>query len=148
MNAVTSNQALQVYVIPCDGGYTYVGFDTVLDLGNRLAVWLRENGERAEDIDVPLRGTLDAHRRYESLRKQAAALSARLRRRCTSALTEQLVGLESRYVEVVDCYGLRRRFWVKRSGGWLPKHRELPSVGSRSGCAVTGAPYQAVKILA
>ncbi|WP_157698714.1 hypothetical protein [Geobacter sp. DSM 9736] len=66
--------------------------------------------------------------------------------RSKAELTPQLIGLEGKRVEVVDCYGGKRRFWVGRSTGWIPCHLEIDTRRSSGGPAVTGAPFRSVRV--
>jgi len=49
---------------------------------------------------------------------------------------------------VVDRHGERRRFRVGKSTGWMPCHLEIARCNSTGGPAVTGAPFQSVRIVA
>ena len=65
--------------------------------------------------------------------------------RSDGGLTPQLKGLEGWRVEVVDCYGERRRFIVGRSTGWSPCHIEVARRDSTGGPAVMGTPFKSVR---
>jgi len=66
--------------------------------------------------------------------------------RDNSALTPQLKGLEGHRVEVVDNYGERRRFWVRKSTGWQPCHLEVKLINSHGGTSADKS-YQSVVIV-
>jgi predicted membrane metal-binding protein len=68
-------------------------------------------------------------------------------RRATCALTPQLIGLEGKRVEVVDCDGQTRRFWVGKSSSFIPIHLEIPRRNSSGGCGVYGAPFREVRVV-
>jgi len=67
--------------------------------------------------------------------------------RCNVELTPELVGREGKRVEVIDCYGEKRRFIVGKSTGWMPIHLEIKSKASTGGGGVTGTPFKSVKIV-
>ena len=79
--------------------------------------------------------------------RQGEALHQETGKRCNADLTPQLVGLEGKRVEVVDRHGETRRFWVGKSTGWFPVHLEIARRDSSGGAAVTGAPFQSVRIV-
>jgi len=66
--------------------------------------------------------------------------------RDNSALTKELIGLEGYRVEVVDNYGERRRFWVRKSTGWQPVHIECKLITSSGGTSADRN-YKHVKIV-
>jgi len=66
--------------------------------------------------------------------------------RDNSALTSQLKGFEGCRVEVIDNYGERRRFWVRKSTGWQPVHIECKLINSSGGTSADRS-YQSVKIV-
>ena len=80
--------------------------------------------------------------------ERADSYCQRNKLRCPVELTPELTGLEGKRVEVVDRYGERRRFIVGKSTGWLPIHLEIARRNSSGGPAVTGAPFQSVRIVA
>jgi hypothetical protein len=90
---------------------------------------------------------MPAYNAYTALMERAAAYCQRNDLRCPVELTAQLVGLEGKRVEVVDRHGERRRFQVGKSTGWMPCHLEISRRNSTGGPAVTGAPFQSVRVL-
>ena len=60
-----------------------------------------------------------------------------------SGLTKQLMLYEGCRVEMVDIFGLTRRFWVSRSSGWRPCHIELKRINSSGGVSADDS-YQSV----
>lgn len=62
-------------------------------------------------------------------------------------LTKELIGLEGKRIEVVDCHGEKRRFWVGKSTGWTPVHLEIKTARSFGGQPVSGTPFKSVTIL-
>ena len=110
-----------VYVIPCGEGYSCLGFDVCMKRASSLAA---ELGQPAPSADM--RGTMAAYQAYQDLVNMAASRNRTTGWKSSSELTPQLIGLEGKKVEVVDCYGEKRRFKVGRSTGWIPCHLEIP----------------------
>ena len=148
-SAVTINAKQELYVIPeISGGYSCLGFDVCLQRHNALAAWLRKEGLQADDLPPELRGTMPAFTAYCRQMSRADSYCQRNKLRCPVELTPQLTGLEGKRVEVIDRHGERRRFIVGKSTGWLPCHLEISRRNSSGGPAVTGAPFQSVRIVA
>jgi hypothetical protein len=145
--AVTINAEQELYVIPCQQGYTCLGFDVCVRWGNGIAAWLAENEVASQSIHERERGTLEAYSKYQALAQAGRELNQKTGKRCPINLTPQLVGLEGKRVEVVDCYGETRRFIVGRSTGWMPCHLEIKRKDSTGGSAVTGAPFKSVRVV-
>ncbi len=142
------NAEQELYVIPCDDGYSCLSFDVLLSRYNATAAWLRSEGLQQDDLPPEARGTMRAYTAYRTLLDRAAGYCQRNKLRCPTELTPQLTGLEGKRVEVVDSYGERRRFIVGKSTGWMPCHLEIGRRNSSGGPAVTGAPFQSVRIVA
>jgi hypothetical protein len=140
-HVVTTNQEQELYVIPCGGGYSCLGFDVCIDWSNRLA------DELGLPRPIAERGTLDAYRAYQALISEASKRNVATGWRSKSELTPQLIGLEGKRVEVVDCYGERRQFYVGKSMGFIPCHLEIARRNCHGGGAVTGAPFKSVRVL-
>lgn len=70
-----------------------------------------------------------------------------IKKRDLSCLTPELIGLEGKRIEVVDCYGDCRRFIVGRSCGWRPIHIEVKRRDSTGGIGVYGAPFKSIQII-
>lgn len=143
---VTSNAAERLFVIPAGDGYTCLGFYVCEDMSKRIADWIISNGGKYIPPEQPA-GTLEAYERYQALCGIANELCRDLHIRCDIALTPQLIGLEGRRVEVTDNYDQTRRFIVGKSAGWMPCHLELKTSRSTGGGAVTGAPFQNVRVI-
>ena len=144
---VTVDEQRQLYVIPAAGGYSCLGFDVLIRQNNDVRAWLRENGRTAQDITPDLRGTLKAYAIYRETMRQGESLHRKTGKRCNADLIPQLTGLEGKRVEVVDRRGEARRFWLGKSTGWFPVHLEVARRDSSGGSAVTGAPFQSVRIV-
>jgi hypothetical protein len=145
---VGCNDEQALYVIPNPSGYSCLGYDVCLARHNALAAWLRSEGLQAADLSSDTRGTMRAYNAYKALMERADSYCQRNKLRCPVELTPELTGLEGKRVEVVDRYGERRRFIVGKSTGWLPIHLEIARRNSSGGPAVTGAPFQSVRIVA
>jgi hypothetical protein len=145
---VSVNAEQELYVIPCGDGYSCLGFDVLITRYNAIAVWLRKEGLQQIDLPPDARGSMRAYTAYRTLLDRVAGYCQRNKLRCPAELTPQLTGLEGKRVEVVDLHGERRRFIVGKSTGWLPIHLEIARRNSSGGPAVTGAPFQFVRIVA
>ena len=145
---VTINAEQELYVIPAGHGYSCLGFDVCLVRHRAVAAWLRSEGLDADDLPPQARGTIRAYKAYRTLLNRAGAYCQRTGKRCPAELTPQLTGLEGKRVEVIDRHGERRRFQVGKSTGWMPCHLEIARRDSTGGPAVTGAPFQSVRIVA
>ena len=146
---VTINLKQELYVIPAGhGGYSCLGFDVMLRRHAGLAAWLRAEGQSADDLPAKARGTMRAWRAYQALLDRCRVHCDKTGKRCPAELTPQLTGLEGKRVEVIDVYGERRRFQVGKSTGWCPCHLEIARRNSTGGPAVTGAPFQSVRVVA
>ena len=152
MNAqtVTLNAEQRLYVIPCDGGFSCLGFDVLANRAHKLREWLCQDAKGSNVWPVPepdAIGTIEAYQNYEALCRIAEAYCQQKHVRCDIELTPQLIGLERKRVEVVDAYGDTRRFIVGKSTGWMPCHLEIARRNSSGGGAVTGAPFRSVRVV-
>ena len=145
---VTINAEQELYVIPAGHGYSCLGFDVCLERHKAVAAWLRSEGLDADDLPPEARGTIRGYKAYRTLLDRAGAYCQRSGKRCPAELTTQLIGLEGKRVEVIDRHGECRRFQVGKSTGWMPCHLEIARRNSTGGPAVTGAPFQSVRIVA
>lgn len=133
-----------LYVIHFEGGCSTAGFDRVMEIGNKLAAELN----RWDLTPLPEeRGTLKAYEKYQALCDEVLRRHKETGFRSKAELTPQLIGLEGKRVEVVDCYGEKRRFTVGKSTGWIPCHLEIKTSRSRYHDAVMGAPFQSVRVV-
>lgn len=137
---VTINNKQSLFVIPCDGGYSCLGFDVCMQRATALA---KELGEPFSEE----RGTIAAYNSYRRLCAVALERNRRTGWRSETELTPQLRGLEGRRVAVVDCYGEARKFWVGKSTGFIPCHLEIKTRRSDGGPAVMGAPFRSVTVI-
>lgn len=136
------NQEQKVYVIPCGDGYTCLGFDVCERKTRALAQeYLRSDLIGAE------KGTEEAYNNYQKLIAVAKDNYEKTRCCSTSELSPQLIGLEGKRIEVVDCWGNTNRFYVGKSTGFIPCHLEMRRRDSSGGCAVMGTPFKKIKVL-
>jgi len=150
---VTLNHKQKLYVIPCDGGFTTLGFNVLEQQATALA----------KEINVewiPDKPSVKQYERYQTLLLVARGKHNKTGWQSTSQLTPQLIGLEHCHVEVIDAYGECRRFMVGKSTGFIPCHLEIrsrqkvngkwmlidPKDDGSGGPAVIGAPFESVKV--
>ena len=139
--SVTLNHDQRLYVIPSGNGYTCLGFDVCREQAGRLAEWL---GTSKPAPDATPEQVWEAH---ALLIKAAGARCLLSGGKCGVELTPQLVGLEGKRVEVVDCDGTTRQFYVGKSTGWMPVHLEIKTRQSHGGMAAYSTPYRSVRVV-
>lgn len=152
-NAVTLNLEQSLYVIPCDDGYSCLGFENAEKRTNAIIKELVSRGRLTHGEAHPLfareevKGTLHGYALYQQALDYARKYATAHHTQLSCELTPQLIGLEGKRIEVVDCYGEKRRFKVGKSTGWIPCHLELYNARSHGGGAVTGAPFKSVRVI-
>lgn len=144
---VTVNEEQRLFVIPCNGNYSCLGFDVCKDLSTRLERWILKRDLGAKLPDEQESGTVGAYDQYQSLMDIARDICYRNNTRCDVELTPQLVGLEGRRVEVINCFGEKSRFYVGKSIGWMPIHLEIKRRDSSGGGAVCCTPFKSVTVV-
>lgn len=137
---VTLNAEQSLYVMDIGHGYTCLGFTVCQNWTRDIARELKQC-----DLEPTAFGSLAAYAEYERAVEAARSLNLRTGYRLRCHLTPQLMGLEHRRVEVIDCHGERRQFVVGRSTGIIPIHLALSSERARWGDPVTGAPFISVR---
>lgn len=137
------NRKQRLFVLPVNGGgYSCLGFDVCEERLRGLATEMKVQ-------PVPHRkGTRAADRAYEQLVELARQRNQATGWRSESELTPQLLGLEGKRVEIVDCWEQKRRFYVGKSTGFIPVHLEIARRDSSGGPAVMGAPFKSLRIVA
>lgn len=143
---VTVNDEQRLFVIPCGGGYSCLGFDVCKERSAKIEGWILGQDLGAKVPDEQETGTIEAYKRYQSLMNMARDICTRKNIRCNVELTPQLVGLEGRRVEVVNCFGEKSRFYVGKSTGWMPCHLEIKRRDSTGG-AVCCTPFKSVTVV-
>lgn len=141
---ITINAEQGLYVLPCGDGYSCLGFEIAYERTRALALEMKRKDLLPDAAKV---GTLNGYAEYERALDAARAEHARTGRRYSCELTAQLVGLEGKRVEVVDCYGETRRFYVGKSTGFIPAHLEIARRNSSDGPAVSGAPFKSIRVI-
>lgn len=137
---ITINQEQELYVIPCNKGFSCLGFDVAKRKAKAVAEWANLELPKEE------KGTLAAYQEYERIMQAGAKFAERTGKRCEAELNMQLVGLEGERIEVVTEYGETRRFYVGKSTGWMPCHLEISRSNSTGGPAVENR-YKSVRTI-
>ena len=144
---VTINPEQRLYVIPCSGGYSCLGFDVAEGRMRRMLTWLQSHDASPVSFsDEPAPGTPERYARFEAIQSRVRDVVKATGQRCEVELSPQLIGLEGRRVEVVSKFGERRRFRVGKSTGWMPIHLELKTRRSFGGMAADRE-YQSVRVV-
>lgn len=139
-NKIKINKQQKLYVIPCGGGYSCLGFQVCIDRIKALAP------ELGETVNIKSLGTLHNYKELERLQEITRQRHNATGFRAKSGLSPQLVGLEGRRVEVVTEYGETRRFQVGKSTGWIPCHLEIARRNSSGGGAADKR-YKSVTVI-
>ena len=140
------NRERRLFIIDCGIGFTCLGFDVCERWTTGIEEFLEQNGQPIPD-GKPRKGTQAAYERYRQACDAAGRVCRERNIRCNIELTPELLGLEGRRVEVIDRHGEKRRFIVGKSTGWMPCHLEIKTRRSLGGGAVTGAPFQSVRVV-
>lgn len=144
LSSINHEQGL--YVLSEGTGFTCLGFDVALQWSQGIYDWLISKGKKLDPPKPELKGTPEGYADYQRIVAAGGNYNRRTKERCPALLDKQLIGLEGKRVEVVDCYGEKRRFWVGKSTGWLPIHLEIKTSRSTGGFGTTG-PYQSVRVV-
>ena len=140
-----------LYVIKYKNCFSCLGFDVTTDRCNKYGQWLLDRGVDLRDSEGEFNrakpGTLEHYQIYKSILDQVRVYCDKEKVQCEVDLQPQLVGLEGKRVEVIDCYGDKRRFKVGKSVGFIPLHLELARTDSSGGPAITGTPFQSVRVV-
>lgn len=91
-------------------------------------------------------GTLKMYNEYQQAIK-LASLKSKTGWRSQSELIPEFIGNEGKRVEVIDCYGDKRRFKIGKSTGFIPCHIELANVRSHGGISVYGYPFKSIRFV-
>lgn len=132
------NNDQKIYVIPCNGGFSCLGFDYAFNKASAIAKELN----RLDLIpDENKKGTEAGYLQY----MRAIDMARNSGKKLQCGLTKQLVGLEGKRVEVVTMYNETRRFRVGKSNGFIPCHLEM--IGKSLGGRSAETKYKSVTIL-
>ncbi len=141
---ITLNLKERLYVIHgAGGGFSCLGFNVAHDEAQAVAEWLK----RPELTPTAQKGTHAHYDQYTAALVAGRKHNEATGERCPAELTPQLSGKEGKYVEVVDRYNEKRRFYVGKSTGWMPCHIERARINSTGGPAVTGAPFKSIRVI-
>lgn len=143
------NEEQKLYVIDAGGGYSCLGFDVCEARTLQYVAWLEGMGWVCPADKLAAcrsKGTQAAYMAYEEICAIAFDLHRKTGVRCNAELTPQLIGLEGKWVEVVDKYDEKRQFKVGRSTGWAPIHLEIEG-NADGGPGVSGTPFKSVQVI-
>ena len=135
------NKEQRLYVIESDNGFSCLGFDVL----TRWASALQKEMNYSEWNEKP--GTKEAYEHYQRLLSEAQERNRATGWRSVSQLHPQLVGLEGKRVEVIDCDGEKYRFIVGKSTGYIPCHLVIKSKGSSGGGPVDYRVFKSVRVI-
>lgn len=134
-----------LYVIPCAGGYSCLGFDVAIKWAKGYVEWMQAQGQQLAGPDESLRGTKEGYDDYLRIQKATGDYCARTGKRCTSQLLPQLIAFEGQRVEVEDMEGEVRDFRVGKSTGWCPIHLEIENPREGGGPGADSRGYKWVR---
>lgn len=129
-NRISNNRQQKLFGIPSAGGWACLGHDVAY---RRTAAIARELGRPDLYPVANERHTIKGGYGRYMRAVEAARISGK---RLICDLTPALVGLEGRRVEVTLPDGSRERFWVGKSGGWIPVHLAVARRNSSRGTPV------------
>lgn len=144
MKTISINSAQRLFVIPCGGGYSCLGFDVAFQRTAAIADELKRGDLAPVESE---KETLAGYAAYERAIAAASEYNRKTGYRLKCELTLQLIGLEGKRVEVVNSWGEKERFLVGKSTGFIPCHLMLKNSRSSGGMAVMGAPFQSVRVI-
>jgi hypothetical protein len=126
---VTINAEQRLFVIPCGGGFSCLGFDVAEKRRVAYLAWLKHP---VAPVEV---GTLESYHAYQGALAMVKARFDATGERCPCELTPALIGLEKMRVEVTTPDGEKTRFYVGKSTGFIPCHLEIKTRRSTGGAA-------------
>lgn len=135
------NKEQQLYVIPCGGGYSCLGFKVCANRAMKLNIELNAG------ITLAHLGSKRLYNQYLALCAKVKVLNAKTGFRSTTELIPEFIGKEGKRVEVVTSYGEKSRFIIGKSTGYIPCHLEIKKSNSSGGGAVMGYPFKSVIFL-
>jgi len=139
---ISINRQQKLFVLPVNGGgYSCLGFDVCEERMRGLATEMNVQPQPHR------KGTRAAYAAYTQLVDLACQRNQATGWRSQSELTSQLMGLEGKRVEVVDCWEQKRRFYVGKSAGFIPVHLEIARRNSSGGPAVMGTPFKSICVV-
>lgn len=131
------NKLQRLFVIPCGGGFSCLGFDVERAKTRAILAELKQPGPVARP------GTRAAYAEYLAALETAKQSGRRL----VCDLHPRLIGLEGRRIECT-LYGEKVRFKVGKSTGFIPCHLALHNARSTGGEAISaGENLGSIKII-
>ncbi|RYU64350.1 hypothetical protein [Aliivibrio finisterrensis] len=145
---ITLNREQKLYVMRHQNkSFSCLGFDVVANRIDEMHEFFTTKQNMVLPAKPIRKGTMKAYNFYNLLVDLARGLYKEKGIKTPTELSAQLNGLEGKQVEVVDCYGETRRFYVGRSTGFIPCHLEISHHNSSGGGAVTGTPFKRVTVI-
>lgn len=139
IDGVKINEKDDLFIIPCGGGFSCLGFDVLETRATRLGSELVSKFGYSVRQPEP-RGTLARYAQYLNYVGFARAKNEACGWQSKSELTPQLIGLEGKRVEVRHKFKSGEvettRFYVGKSTGFIPCHLEIKRCNSSGGGAV------------
>lgn len=139
--------AMRVCKTDSDNGKSCIDFEVTVTTLNSADEALNKMLSKPLPEMPKYKGTMKVYKTLQKLQNIAMKIHNAYGIKMQCGLTKQLIGLEGKRVEVVDCYNEKRRFKVGRSTGWIPCHIELANERSSGGMAVMGAPFKSVRVI-
>ncbi len=141
---VTINEKERLYVIPCERGYSCLGFDV---LERRYAPLATELERKGHPLFTPEPiGTLERYAQYKTLLGIVEREYHRTGWRSSSELTPALIGLEGKTVEIEYTWGEKIIGKVGKSTGFIPCHLLL-EFGKNYGDAISPDSVKSVRLI-
>lgn len=150
---VTINPEQRLFVIPCEDGYSCLGFDVLerraIALGSELVARFYPEYQ-AQQPEVF--GTIERYHQYERMVEFARLQNQKTGWRSNSELTKELIGLEGKRVTVRHQWESgtieTSEFTVGKSCGFIPCHLALKHRNSSGGPAVCLGKILSVRVKA
>ena len=136
------NEEQGLYMLEEGNGFSCLGFEVALRWGRGVAEWCG-----CPEPSAKMAGTPEGYADYERIMEAGRTHAQKTRTRCPALLVPELIPFEHQRVEVVNCWGETRRFWVGKSTGWLPIHLEILTTRSIGGSGTVGAPFKSVRLI-
>ncbi len=141
------NEEQRLFILPCGGGYTCLGYDVCHKRATALA---KELGQPLPD--PALIGQQESLDGYNKLAALACERNRQTGWRSNSELTPEFIGYEGKRVEVrhrwkPDGAIETERFIVGKSTGPIPCHLAMKTRRSIGGCAVTLGEILSVQVV-
>ena len=129
------NKEQGLYVLKCGTGFTCLGFDVCDQRTKAICneLKLRFPNKR--------KGTKTHYETYIKMVQHVANLHKAIGFRSKSQLNPKLIGLEGKRIEC-NLHGVKTRFIVGKSTGFIPCHLEIKTSRSSGGGSITSDPKE------